>query len=214
MKNTKYLVIIIGVFLIIIILVHTYHCYSNNTINTNVGSDKCEWCVKPSCQFEDDMDSIFVKYWNAWGNDFDMYSISYSLVTGNMVVYVEYLKDYPAYRIDSSDQVNLFVSSINDFYLKKTIPIVEKKIKYDTDEHVEYEIPTFTVECYKRGKRVLLSSAPLEDGDYELVFNPRFEEFRNMIFSIVDKYDKYIKQTKEKKTIIGADIIRNKAMLR
>ena len=77
--------------------------------------------------------------------------------------------------------------------MKKTVSIIEKKTKYDRDEHVEYDIPTFTISCYKNGKQVLLSNTPLEDGDYELVFNPKFEEFKNMILSIANEYDKYLK---------------------
>ena len=144
-------------------------------------------------QIENDIDSIRVDYWNAVGSDYDSYIISYSYVTKKMVIFVEYIKNHPVYYIDSVEHINLFLASIDDFYLKKAVPIIEKKTKYDTDEHVEYDIPTFTISCYKKGKRVLLSNTLLEDGDYELLFNPKFEEFKNMILSITDEYDKYLK---------------------
>lgn len=115
-----------------------------------------------------------------------------------MVVYVEYLKSIPAYPIICSEQSRLFLSSIDTFYLKKSIPIVEKKIKHNTNEHVEYDIPTFHIEGYKNGKRVLFSSTLLEDGNYELVFNPMFEKFKSMVFSFVDEYDRYVKKFQNK----------------
>ena len=76
--------------------------------------------------------------------------------------------------------------------MNKTTPIIEKKKKYDTDEHSEYDIPTFHVECYKKEKLVLSSFTPLENGDYELVFNPKFITFKNMVLSMVKKYDEYV----------------------
>ena len=161
-------------------------------------STRSSFSVIEPCQFENDIDSITVLYWNAWGCNYDQYTISYSLTTGNMVVYVEYLKSIPAYPIICSEQSRLFLSSIDAFYLKKSIPIVEKKIKHNTNEHVEYDIPTFHIEGYKNGKRVFFSSTLLEDGDYELVFNPMFEKFKSMVFSVVDEYDRYVKKIQNK----------------
>lgn len=148
-------------------------------------------------QIENDIDSICVDYWNAVGSDYDSYIISYSYATKKMAIFVEYIKNHPVYYIDSVEVINLFLSSIDDFYLKKTVSIIEKKTKYDTDEHVEYEIPTFTISCYKKGKRVLLSNTLLEDGDYELLFNPKFDKFKEMIFSIVKDYDKFVENLGE-----------------
>ena len=173
---------------------------SNNVQSDQMGNDvdvQNEDQILPAnaqlYQIENDIDSIRVDYWNAVGSDYDSYIISYSCATKKMAIFVEYIKNRPVYYIDSLEVINLFLSSIDDFYLKKTVSIIEKKTKYDTDEHVEYDIPTFTISCYKKGKRVLLSNTLLEDGDYELLFNPKFEEFKNMILSITDEYDKYLK---------------------
>ena len=170
------------------------NCWSNNTIN-NDDLVRSGFSVIGPCQFVNDIDSIILLYWNAWDCNYDQYTISYSLATGNMVVYVEYLKSIPAYPIICSEQSRLFLSSIDSFYLKKSIPIVEKKIKQNTNEHVEYDIPTFRIEGYKEGKRVLFSSTLLEGGDYILIFNPMFEEFKRVVLSIVAEYDKYVEQT-------------------
>ena len=178
-------------------LINPNNCLSNNAIH-NDDLVRSSFSVIEPCQFENDIDSITVLYWNAWGCNYDQYTISYSLTTGNMVVYVEYLKSIPAYPIICSEQSRLFLSSIDAFYLKKSIPIVEKKIKHNTNEHVEYDIPTFHIEGYKNGKRVLFSSTLLEDGNYELVFNPMFEKFKSMVFSVVDEYDRYVKKFQNK----------------
>ena len=84
-------------------------------------------------------------------------------------------------------------------YFKKSIPIVEKKVKHNTNEYVEYDIPTFHIEGYKNGKRVFFSSTLLEDGEYELVFNPMFEKFESMVFSVVDEYDRYVEKMQKGK---------------
>lgn len=47
---------------------------------------------------------------------------------------------------------------------------------------------------FKNGKILLMTHTSLGDGDYELMFNPKFEEFKNMIISIVDEYDKHLKK--------------------
>ena len=188
-------IILIGICLFM--LINPNNCLSNNAIH-NDDLVRSSFSVIEPCQFENDIDSITVLYWNAWGCNYDQYTISYSLTTGYMVVYVEYLKSIPAYPIICSEQSRLFLSSIDAFYLKKSIPIVEKKIKHCTNEHVEYDIPTFHIEGYKNGKRVLFSSTLLEDGDYELVFNPMFEKFKSMVFSVVDEYDRYVKKFQNK----------------
>ena len=188
-------IILIGICLFM--LINPNNCLSNNAIH-NDDLVRSSFSVIEPCQFENDIDSITVLYWNAWGCNYDQYTISYSLTTGNMVVYVEYLKSIPAYPIICSEQSRLFLSSIDAFYLKKSIPIVEKKIKHCTNEHVEYDIPTFHIEGYKNGKRVLFSSTLLEDGDYELVFNPMFEKFKSMVSSVVDEYDRYVKKFRNK----------------
>ena len=173
------------------ILTDSNYCWSNNAI-INKNSDRIKVNDNQSYQFEKDIDSIIVIYWNAWGNNYYEYTFSYSLMTGEILVYVDYKESCPKYCIDSSEQIDLFISSINDFYLNKTTPIIEKKKKYDTDEHSEYDIPTFHVECYKKEKLVLSSFTPLENGDYELVFNPKFIKFKNMVLSMVKKYDEYV----------------------
>ena len=195
MNNKKNYLLIIGICLFM--LKNPNNCWSNNAIYNDDLVRSSSSVIEP-CLFVNDVDSITVLYWNAWGCNYDQYTILYSLATGNMVVYVEYLKSIPAYPIICSEQIRLFLSSIDDFYLKKSIPIVEKKIKQNANEHLEYDIPTFHVECYKKGKRVLFSSTLLEDGDYELVFNPMFEEFKSMVFSIVDEYDRYVKKLRNK----------------
>lgn len=195
MNNKKNYLLIIGICLFM--LKNPNNCWSNNAIYNDDLVRSSSSVIEP-CLFVNDIDSITVLYWNAWGCNYDQYTISYSLATGNMVVYVEYLKSIPAYPIICSEQIRLFLSSIDAFYLKKSIPIVEKKIKQNANEHLEYDIPTFHVECYKKGKRVLFSSTLLEDGDYELVFNPMFEEFKSMVFSIVDEYDRYVKKLRKK----------------
>ena len=195
MNNKMNFIILIGICLFM--LINPNNCLSNNDIH-NDDLVRSSFSVIEPCQFENDIDSITVLYWNAWGCNYDQYTISYSLTTGNMVVYVEYLKSIPAYPIICSEQSRLFLSSIDAFYLKKSIPIVEKKIKHYTNEHVEYDIPTFHIEGYKNGKRVLFSSTLLEDGDYELVFNPMFEKFKSMVFSVVDEYDRYVKKFQNK----------------
>ena len=195
MNNKKKYLLIIGICLFM--LKNPNNCWSNNAIYNDDLVRSSSSVIDP-CLFVNDVDSITVLYWNAWGCNYDQYTISYSLATGNMVVYVEYLKSIPAYPIICSEQIRLFLSSIDAFYLKKSIPIVEKKIKQNANEHLEYDIPTFHVECYKKGKRVLFSSTLLEDGDYELVFNPMFEEFKSMVFSIVDEYDRYVKKLRKK----------------
>ena len=195
MNNKKKYLLIIGICLFM--LKNPNNCWSNNAIYNDDLVRSSSSVIEP-CLFVNDVDSITVLYWNAWGCNYDQYTISYSLTTGNMVVYVEYLKSIPAYPIICSEQIRLFLSSIDAFYLKKSIPIVEKKIKQNANEHLEYDIPTFHVECYKKGKRVLFSSTLLEDGDYELVFNPMFEEFKSMVFSIVDEYDRYVKKLRKK----------------
>ena len=195
MNNKKKYLLIIGICLFM--LKNPNNCWSNNAIYNDDLVRSSSSVIEP-CLFVNDVDSITVLYWNAWGCNYDQYTISYSLATGNMVVYVEYLKSIPAYPIICSEQIRLFLSSIDAFYLKKSIPIVEKKIKQNANEHLEYDIPTFHVECYKKGKRVLFSSTLLEDGDYELVFYPMFEEFKSMVFSIVDEYDRYVKIAKER----------------
>lgn len=195
MNNKMNFIILIGICLFM--LINPNNCLSNNAIH-NDDLVRSSFSVIEPCQFENDIDSITVLYWNAWGCNYDQYTISYSLTTGNMVVYVEYLKSIPAYPIICSEQSRLFLSSIDTFYLKKSIPIVEKKIKHNTNEHVEYDIPTFHIEGYKNGKRVLFSSTLLEDGNYELVFNPMFEKFKSMVFSFVDEYDRYVKKFQNK----------------
>ena len=200
--------------LLFIMLISLNNCWSDNSSSHNDTANAESYTVQsnqiengnevqnedqiqpenaPFYQIENNIDSIIVDYWNAVDSDYDSYNISYSFVSKKMVVFVEYLKNHPVYYIDSIEHINLFLASIDDFYLKKTVSIIEKKTKYDRDEHVEYDIPTFTISCYKNGKQVLLSNTPLEDGDYELVFNPKFEEFKNMILSIADEYDKYLK---------------------
>ena len=119
---------------------------------------------------------------------------SYSFNTMEMVVYAERWMDSHIISIDSESQKIKFVSAINDFYIEKNTPIIDRKIKNAGDEHVEYEIPTFVIEFFKNGKSLLRTYTPLGDGDYELIFNPKFEEFKNMIISIVDEYDKYLKK--------------------
>lgn len=195
MNNKMNFIILIGICLFM--LINPNNCLSNNAIH-NDDLVRSSFSVIEPCQFENDIDSITVLYWNAWGCNYDQYTISYSLTTGNMVVYVEYLKSIPAYPIICSEQSRLFLSSIDAFYLKKSIPIVEKKIKHNTNEHVEYDNPTFHIEGYKNGKRVLFSSTLLEDGNYELVFNPMFEKFKSMVFSVVDEYDRYVKKFQNK----------------
>lgn len=166
-------------------------CWSDNIIQ-NDDSVRKAMCFKHSCQIENKIDSATVIYWNAFGCNYDQYTISYSSTTGKMIVYVDYLKKYPAYCIDSLELIELFLSSMNDLYLEKNTSIIENKIKHNTNEHVEYEIPTFHVECFKNGKQVLFSSTCLDDGNYELVFNQKFTEFKDMVLSIVEKYDKYL----------------------
>lgn len=195
MNNKMNFIILIGICLFM--LINPNNCLSNNAIH-NDDLVRSSFSVIEPCQFENDIDSITVLYWNAWGCNYDQYTISYSLTTGNMVVYVEYLKSIPAYPIICSEQSRLFLSSIDAFYLKKSIPIVEKKIKHNTNEHIEYDIPSFHIEGYKNGKRVLFSSTLLEDGNYELVFNPMFEKFKSMVFSVVDEYDRYVKKFQNK----------------
>lgn len=194
MKTIKYRFLEILVLMTSIsffILTNSNYCWSNNAF-FNGNSDRTKWHDTQSFQFEKDIDSINVIYWNAWGNSYDQYTFSYSLVTGKMLVYVDYMESCPKYCIDSSEQIDLFISSINEFYLNKTIPIIDEKKKHNTNEHSEYDIPTFLIECYKQGNRVLYSFTPLENGDYELVFNHKFEKFKNMIFSMVKKYDIYV----------------------
>ena len=195
MNNKKNYLLIIGICLFM--LKNPNNCWSNNAIYNDDLVRSSSSVIEP-CLFVNDVDSITVLYWNAWGCNYDQYTISYSLATGNMVVYVEYLKSIPAYPIICSEQSRLFLSSIDAFYLKKSIPIVEKKIKHNTNEHIEYDIPTFHIEGYKNGKRVLFSSTLLEDGNYELVFNPMFEKFKSMVFSVVDEYDRYVKKFQNK----------------
>jgi hypothetical protein len=174
----------------------SYTIQSNQIENGNEvqNEDQIQPENAPFYQIENNIDSIIVNYWNAVDSDYDSYNISYSFVSKKMVVFVEYLKNHPVYYIDSIEHINLFLASIDDFYLKKTVSIIEKKTKYDRDEHVEYDIPTFTISCYKNGKQVLLSNTPLEDGYYELIFNPKFEEFKSMLFSIINEFDKYVEQ--------------------
>lgn len=181
---------------LLVIILATSNCCRSNVVD-NDDLDRSEVYDAQSYKNENDIDSVFVLYWNAWGCNYDQYAISYSFVTEKMVVFVDYVKNCPMYCIDSSEQMDLFISSINAFYLKKTIPIIVKKIKRDTDEHVEYDIPTFHVECYKNGKRTISSITRLENGDYELVFNSKFEEFKNMIFSVVDEFDKYMDNSRK-----------------
>lgn len=143
--------------------------------------------------FDGKIDSVTLYYWNAWGSDYLDYMFSYSFNTMEMVVY-ERWRDSHIISIDSESQKIKFVTAINDFYIEKNTPIVDRKIKNAGDEHVEYEIPTFVIEFFKNGKSLLRTCTPSGDGDYELMFNPKFEEFKNMIISIVDEYDKYLKK--------------------
>lgn len=200
MKNKKNYILLVGICLFM--LISPNNCWSSNYIYNDDLARSSSSVIKP-CLFVNDFDSITVLYWNAWGFNYDQYTISYSLATGNMVVYVEYLKSIPAYPIICSEQSRLFLTSIDAFYLKKSIPIIEKKIKQNTNEHLEYDIPTFHIEGYKNGKRVLFSSTLLEDGDYYLIFNPMFEEFKSVVFSIVAEYDGYVKRLQN-----GADTYR------
>lgn len=157
--------------------------YDDSVVNVSTSNLCCDG---------ENIDSIIVLYWNVEYPHYETYCISYSIVSEKMAVFLEWCKDYPVYYVDSIEQKHLFLSSIYDFYVKKTNPIVERKTKHDTDEHTEYDIPTFSITCYNKGKIVFTSNTQLEHGDYELTFNLGFEKFRNMVFSIVDEYDKYV----------------------
>ena len=108
MNNKMNFIILIGICLFM--LINPNNCLSNNDIH-NDDLVRSSFSVIEPCQFENDIDSITVLYWNAWGCNYDQYTISYSLTTGNMVVYVEYLKSIPAYPIICSEQSRLFLSS-------------------------------------------------------------------------------------------------------
>lgn len=177
--------------LLYIILSVSNYCQSDNgSVDENLAaSDYVSFN-----NFEGKIDSVTLNYWNAWDSDYLDYIFSYSFNTMEMVVYAERWMDSHIISIDSESQKIKFVSAINDFYIEKNTPIIDRKIKNAGDEHVEYEIPTFVIEFFKNGKSLLRTYTPLGGGDYELIFNPKFEEFKNMIISIVDEYDKYLKK--------------------
>mgnify|MGYP003309160901 CR=1 FL=1 len=176
--------------LYIILSVSNYYQSDNGFVDKNMAASN----DVSFNNFDGKIDSVTLLYWNAWSSDYFDYMFSYSFNTMEMVVYAERWRDSHIVSIDSESQKIKFVSAINDFYIEKNTPIIDRKIKNAGDEHVEYEIPTFSIEFFKNGKILLMTHTSLGDGDYELMFNPKFEEFKNMIISIVDEYDKHLKK--------------------
>ena len=81
MNNKMNFIILIGICLFM--LINPNNRWSINAIH-NDDLVRSSFSVIEPCQFENDIDSITVLYWNAWGCNYDEYTISYSLTTGQM----------------------------------------------------------------------------------------------------------------------------------
>lgn len=125
--------------LYIILSVSNYYQSDNGFVDKNMAASN----DVSFSNFDGKIDSVTLLYWNAWSSDYFDYMFSYSFNTMEMVVYAERWRDSHIVSIDSESQKIKFVSAINDFYIEKNTPIIDRKIKNAGDEHVEYEIPTF-----------------------------------------------------------------------
>lgn len=88
-------------------------------------------------------------------------------------------------KLDSA--ISLFVNSINRFYILKTDEIVIKRI--NKTEEIESDFETLHINLYtQKGKRIFASTM-IESGYYELIFNPDFKLFVDLLNELILQYD-------------------------
>ena len=133
------------------------------------------------------MSHLRLLYWNIFTRKHDEYLFSYSQNTQKLTLTAPYPEDAPVLEIETDSTIRLFVNIINRFYILKTDKIVEKRVPKDDIIVTDYE--TLSLNLYTHdGKRQFVSTN-LEEEDNELIFNPDFEVFVELLNDLIVRYD-------------------------
>ena len=97
------------------------------------------------------------------------------------------------YKLSFPKYKKKFLSDINEFYIAKTTPTIEKKI--NSNEIWVTDHPYFRIECFYNNKKVLSEKTPLSHESYDLIFNEKYEDFIELIKKMTRKYDRTIYDT-------------------
>lgn len=138
------------------------------------------------------IDSISLVYEFPDNSIFEDYTIIYSESNGLTVQGDSRMKDNP-YKLSFPKYKKKFLSDINEFYIAKTTPIIEKKI--NKNEVWVTDHAYFRIECFYYNKKVLSERTPLSHEVYDLIFNKKYEDFVDLIKTMTQKYDRTIYDT-------------------
>lgn len=134
------------------------------------------------------MSRVELSYWNIFTKECDEYLFSYTQNPRKLILKSNCPVDSaPIMEIKSDSAISLFVNSINRFYILKTDKIVIKKTK--KNEEIESDFETLHIDLYTiKGERIF-ESTEIESGYYELIFNPDYELFVNLLNELILQYD-------------------------
>lgn len=134
------------------------------------------------------MNRVELDYWNIFTKECDEYFFSYSQNPHKLTLKSSCPVDSaPIMEIKSDSAISLFVNSINRFYILKTDEIVIKRI--NKTEEIESDFETLHINLYtQKGKRIFASTM-IESGYYELIFNPDFKLFVDLLNELILQYD-------------------------
>ena len=135
------------------------------------------------------MNRVELTYWNIFTKECDEYFFSYSQNPRKLTLRSSCPVDSaPIMEVKSDSAISLFVNSINRFYILKTDEIVIKRI--NKTEEIESDFETLHINLYtQKGKRIF-SSTMIESGYYELIFNPDFKLFVDLLNALILQYDR------------------------
>lgn len=134
------------------------------------------------------MSRVELTYWNIFTKECDEYFFSYSQNPRKLTLKSSCPVDSaPIMEVKSDSAVSLFVNSINRFYILKTDEIVIKKINNNGEIVSDFE--TLHIDLYTiKGDRIF-ESTEIESGYCELIFNPDFELFVDLLNDLILQYD-------------------------
>ena len=138
------------------------------------------------------IDSISLVYNFPYNSIFEDYTIIYSESNG-LTVQGDYRMRNNPYKLSFPKYQKTFLSDINEFYIAKTTPTIEKKIIRDEVEVTDH--PYFRIECFNNNKKVISERTPLTHESYDLIFNENYENFIELIRKMTLKYDRTIYET-------------------
>ena len=138
------------------------------------------------------IDSISLVYEFSYNSIFEDYTIIYSESNG-LTVQGDYRMRNNPYKLSFPKYKKKFLSDINEFYIAKTTPTIEKKI--NSNEIWVTDHPYFRIECFYNNKKVLSEKTPLSHESYDLIFNEKYEDFIELIKKMTRKYDRTIYDT-------------------